>query len=59
MTTVNGLNGTIKAAIEELQVKVPDVTPSGKYLKDDGTWDTPAGGGGGLAQYQVRRMTRR
>lgn len=27
---------------------VPAVsTPSGKYLKDDGTWDTPSGGGGG------------
>ncbi len=23
-------------------------TPSGKFLKDDLTWDTPAGGGGGL-----------
>ncbi len=23
-------------------------TPTGKYLKDDGTWDTPAGGGGGI-----------
>lgn len=29
-------------------------TPDGtKYLKDDGTWDTPAGGGGGLSQAQV------
>lgn len=23
-------------------------TATGKYLKDDGTWDTPAGGGGGV-----------
>lgn len=27
---------------------VPSVTtPTGKYLKDNGTWDTPSGGGGG------------
>lgn len=29
-----------------------------KYLRDDGTWQTPTGGSG-LAQYQVRRLIRR
>jgi hypothetical protein len=43
-TAITGLNGTIKTAIEELQTKVPDVTPSGKFLKDDGTWAAAGGG---------------
>lgn len=43
-TTVNGLNGTIKAAVEELQAIVDvDVVPSGKFLRDDGTWQTAGG----------------
>lgn len=43
-TTVNGLNGTIKAAIEEIQALVDvDVVPSGKFLRDDGTWQTAGG----------------
>lgn len=29
-------------------------TPSGKFLKDDGTWDTPAGGGGGVSSFNTR-----
>lgn len=41
MTTVNGLNGTIKTAIEEIQALVDvDVVPSGKFLRDDGTLTT-------------------
>ena len=37
----------------------PAGTPDGtKYLRDDNTWQ-PVSGGSGLAQYQVRRMTRR
>jgi hypothetical protein len=43
-TTVNGLNGTIKAAIEEIQALIDvDVVPSGKFLRDDGTWQTAGG----------------
>jgi len=30
----------------EKGVVPPTGTPSGKYLKDDATWATPAGGGG-------------
>jgi hypothetical protein len=33
---------------------VPKGTDAGDYLKDDGTWDTPAGGGGGGNVYVDR-----
>ena len=32
-------------------------TPSGKYLKDDGSWDTPAGGGGGVSSLDTATGT--
>jgi hypothetical protein len=32
---------------------VPPLGGTGKFLKDDGTWATPAGGGGGLTLPQV------
>lgn len=40
------LGNTFTATLKGL-VPAPTVS-SGKYLKDDGTWDTPAGGGGSV-----------
>jgi hypothetical protein len=37
----------------------PPGTATGLYLKDDGTWDTPAGGGSGLTYGEVRRLAAR
>lgn len=34
----------ITDSILALQTKVPDVTPTGKFLRDDGTWQTAGGG---------------
>jgi hypothetical protein len=42
------LNGSGQVPVANLASGTPDGT---KFLKDDGSWDTPAGGGGSYPQY--------
>jgi len=62
MTEVDGLNGTIKTAIEELQTKVPDFVAGDelKYarVKNDltGFEFVVVSGGSGLSQQQVEGL---